>query len=76
MFGRKGNCLYLCTRKSAYCAGSDANNTLIKSNLAFKYEAVEVPFLSGFWCAGWQKTLEKGTLYINNIINFKLKCQD
>ena len=36
--------LYLCTRKSAYCAGSIAINTLIKSNLAFKNEAVEVPF--------------------------------
>ena len=36
--------MYLCTRKSAYCAGPRANNTLIKSNLAFKDEAVEVPF--------------------------------
>ena len=42
--------MYLCSRKSAYCAGSNANNTLIKSNLAFKNEAVEVPFLSGFVC--------------------------
>ena len=36
--------LYLCTRKSAYCAGSKANNTLTNSDLAFKNEAVEVPF--------------------------------
>ena len=36
--------MYLCTRKSAYCAGPRAINTLIKSNLAFKDEAVEVPF--------------------------------
>ena len=42
---------YLCTRKSAYCAGSEANNTLIKSDLAFKDEAVEVSFLSGFVCS-------------------------
>ena len=41
---RLTNNLYLCTRKSAYCAGSNANNTLIKSNLAFKNEVVEVPF--------------------------------
>ena len=38
------NNVYLCTRKSEYCAGEKANNTLIKSNLAFKNEAVEVPF--------------------------------
>ena len=36
--------LYLCTRKSAYCAGPRAINTLTKSNLAFKNEVVEVPF--------------------------------
>ena len=36
--------MYLCTRKSAYCAGPRANNTLIKSDLAFMNEAVEVPF--------------------------------
>jgi len=36
--------MYLCSRKSAYCAGPRAINTLIKSNLAFKNEAVEVPF--------------------------------
>ena len=35
---------YLCSRKSDHCAGSEANNTLIKSNLAFMNEAVEVPF--------------------------------
>ena len=43
--------MYLCTRKSEYCAGNMANNTLIKSNLAFKNEVVEVPFLSGFVCS-------------------------
>jgi hypothetical protein len=36
--------VYLCTRESAYCAGLYAINTLIKSDLAFKNEAVEVPF--------------------------------
>ena len=44
MFGGMWEKLYLCTRKSAYCAGLRAINTLIKSNLAFKDEAVEVPF--------------------------------
>ena len=36
--------MYLCSRKSCYCAGSQANNTLTKSNLAFENEAFEVPF--------------------------------
>ena len=36
--------LYLCTRKSVYCAGSKAINTLIKSNLAFNFEVVTVSF--------------------------------
>ena len=36
--------MYLCTRKSAYCAGLRTINTLIKSNLAFTNEAIEVPF--------------------------------
>ena len=55
MFGGKRNYLYLCTRKSAYCAGSNANNTLTKSDLAFKDEAVEVPFEVGFVCVGRQR---------------------
>ena len=36
--------LYLCTRKSEYCAGRGANNALINSDLAFENEVVEVPF--------------------------------
>ena len=32
--------VYLCTRKSAYCAGPTANNTLKKSNLTFRQEVV------------------------------------
>ena len=35
---------YLCSRKSEYCAGSKANNTLIKNDLAFKREEVSVSF--------------------------------
>ena len=58
-FGRMKYNVYLCTRKSAYCAGSHANNTLIKSNLAFKNEVVEVPFLSGMSAPAGAEPLKK-----------------
>lgn len=33
--------VYLCSRKSAYCAGSMANNTLKESDLTFSFEEVD-----------------------------------
>ena len=38
------NYVYLCSRKSKYCAGLTANNTLIKSDLTFNWEVVSVSF--------------------------------
>ena len=38
------NNMYLCSRKSGYCAGLSANNTLIKSDLTFRKEVVSVSF--------------------------------
>jgi len=43
---RINNNAYLCTAKSGYCAGSMANNTLIKSDLTFSLEEVGSIFLS------------------------------
>ena len=36
--------MYLCTRLSKYCAGSQANNTLKKNDLTFNFEEVGVSF--------------------------------
>ena len=44
------NNVYLCSRQVEYCAGSQAINTLIKSDLTFKCEEVGVSFLSVFVC--------------------------
>ncbi len=62
--------MYLCTRKSAYCAGPRANNTLIKSDLAFTNEAVEVSFSSGFCMLRRCERHLKRKKYIYNIINY------
>lgn len=40
--------IYLCSRYCAYCAGSNAINTLTKSDLTFSLEEVSVSFLSVF----------------------------
>ena len=42
------NIVYLCTRKSAYCAGLLANNTLKKSDLTFSLGRSERFFPSVF----------------------------
>jgi len=68
--------MYLCTRKSGYCAGLHANNTLRKSNLTFKNEEVRAAF---FKCVLWvqaKATLKKETLFTHFIKKLKLKCQD
>ena len=70
------NYLYLCTRKCAYCAGSHANNTLIKSDLTFNWEEVGSVFLSEFVSEVLCGALKKKNIFIHYYLNFKLKCQD
>ena len=67
-FAGIGEKSYLCTRKSAYCAGLYANNTLIKSNLAFKNEVVGVPFLSGLSAFASERPLKKGIIILINTL--------
>ena len=56
--------MYLCTRKSGYCAGKTAINTLKKSNLAFKNEAIGVSFRSGLCAQTAKIRLRKETIFI------------
>jgi len=60
--------VYLCSRKSGYCADNLVINTLKKSNLAFKNEAVEVSFLSVFVGRISKMTLKKETFFYLYII--------
>lgn len=68
--------IYLCSRYCAYCAGSNAINTLTKSDLTFSLEEVSVSFLSVFVARKSEWHLKKETENIQSLLNFKLKCQD
>ena len=64
--------VYLCSRKSGYCAGKHAINTLKKSNLAFKNEAIEVSFRSVSTCADGNHTA-KGNIFFTYTLFLKIK---
>ena len=70
--------MYLCNRKSANCAGSQAINALKKSDLCF-FEQTKVRFSLSVFASvkRSEMALEKNKKKHNNIIfKFKLKCQD